>query len=98
LTESYSGGTLNGLSVNGTCNAYLQLDTMNIKNGSTVLQNANYGYDTAGRLSTVSDSPFTATYCSLGNSTLAQSVTFTNTDPASDTVTTKSYDCLRPVR
>jgi len=92
LTESYSGGTLNGLSVNSTYNAYLQRDGVTAKNGLTVLQSASYGYDTAGRLSTVTDSPFTATYAYLANSPLAQSITFAQNP--SGMVTTKTYDYL----
>jgi hypothetical protein len=40
LTESYSGGTLAGLSVNRTYIGYLQRDSVNIKNGATVLRSS----------------------------------------------------------
>jgi RHS repeat-associated protein len=93
LTESYSGGTLAGLSVNNTYNGYLQRDSVNIKNGSTVLQSASFGYDTAGRLSTVTDGAYSAAYAYEANSALIRSVTFTNT-AAGGLVSSRAYDYL----
>jgi hypothetical protein len=49
LTESYAGGTLNGLSVNRSYDQYLRVQTVQAKNGALLLQAATYGYDTARR-------------------------------------------------
>lgn len=62
LTEGYSGGILGGLSVNNTYTSYLQRYTVTALNGGTTLQGATYAYDTAGRLQTVTDSPYVASY------------------------------------
>jgi YD repeat-containing protein len=93
LTESYLGGSLNGLSVNSTYNGYLQRDTVNIKNGATQLQGATYGYDLAGRLQSVTDSPYSAIYTYQPNSALIQNLAFTNAS-AVGTVTSRTYDRL----
>jgi YD repeat-containing protein len=93
LTGSYTGGTLAGLSVNNTYNGYLQRETVTARNGGTTLQGATYGYDTAGRLLTVTDSPYVATYAYQPNSLLLNTVTFKN-GATTNWVTSRQYDRL----
>jgi YD repeat-containing protein len=96
LTESYSGGTLNGLSVNNGYDNYLRRTSVEMRNGATPLQNATYGYDTAGRLQTVTDgsaTAYTATYAYQANSALINTLSFKQSG-ANRLVTTRSYDKL----
>ena len=93
MTEGYSEGTLAGLSVNNTYNGYLQRQTVTALNGGTTLQGAAYGYDTAGRLLTVTDSPYVATYAYQANSWLLNTVTFKN-GATTNLVTSRQYDRL----
>ena len=60
LTESYSGGVLNGLSVTNAYDQYLRRTNLTARNGATVLAKTTYGYDAASRLKTVSDGTNTA--------------------------------------
>ncbi|NLH72829.1 MAG: RHS repeat protein, partial [Verrucomicrobia bacterium] len=93
LTESYSGGTLAGLSMNWTYDNKLRLSTVTAKNGATALQSAAYSYDAAGRLQTVTDSPYSATYTYHPNSTLINTITFAN-NGAIRLVASRVYDKL----
>jgi YD repeat-containing protein len=93
LTEGYSGGTLAGLSVNWSYHTNLGLQTVEAKNGSTVLQSASYGYDTVGRLGTVTDGSYSATYAYQDNSMLVGTLTSTNSGGAG-LVTSRVYDWL----
>ena len=93
LTESYSGGTLNGLSVTNGYDQYLRRTNLTALNGSTVLARSTYGYDSASRLKTVADGVNKAAYSYLANSPLVGNVWFTNNTTLRMT-TTKSYDYL----
>ncbi len=93
LTESYSGGTLSGLSVTNGYDQYLRRTNLTTLNGSTVLARTSYGYDTASRLKTVADGANTAAYGYIANSPLVGNVWFTNNTTLRMTVT-KSYDYL----
>ena len=96
LTESYSGGTLAGLSVNNVYDSYLRRTTAEIKTGSTVLQGAGYAYDTAGRVQTVTDNSatsYTASYAYLANSAMVSTLTFKQSTTTRLTAT-KQYDFL----
>jgi len=62
LTESYTGGTLGGLSVERHYDAYLRLQDVMAKQGSTSLQDATYGYDAAGRVQSLTDGSYIANY------------------------------------
>jgi RHS repeat-associated protein len=93
LTETYTGGTLDGLAMSWAYDSSLRLQSVTAKNGATTLQSATYGYDTAGRLQTVTDSPYSATYTYQANSTLINTLTFTNSG-AAGMVTTRTYDKL----
>jgi YD repeat-containing protein len=93
LTETYTGGSLAGLAMNWAYDSGLRLQSVTAKNGATILQSPTYGYDTAGRLQTVTDSPYSATYTYQANSTLINTLTFTNSG-AAGMVTTRTYDKL----
>ncbi len=93
LSESYSGGPLNGLSVTNGYDALLRRTNLVALNGSTVLSRTTYGYDAASRLFTVSDGTNTAGYSYLANSPLVSQINFTNAGALRMT-TTKSYDFL----
>ncbi len=93
MTETHSNGTLAGLSMNWAYNASLRLSAVTAKNGANTLQSATYGYDTAGRLQSVTDSPRSAAYTYHANSTLISAVILTNSGTAG-LVSTRAYDKL----
>jgi hypothetical protein len=80
LSESFSGGTLSGLSVTSGYDQYLRRTSLSTANQSSTLQTINYGYDNASRLQAVTDntgSPaYSATYIYLANSPLVSQITF----------------------
>ena len=76
LTESYTGGTLAGLSVERTYDAYLRLQDVSAKRGSTTLQGATYGYDTAGRVQSLTDGSYNANYTYAPWTMLVNTVSF----------------------
>jgi hypothetical protein len=93
LTEAYSEGTLATFSIEWTYDTYLRRQTVTARNGGASLQAATSAYDTAGRLSSVSDGTYSATYAYHPNSSLLNTVTFKqNTTPA--LTTTRTYDKL----
>jgi RHS repeat-associated protein len=92
LSESYSGGGLNGLSVTNIYDQYLRRTNLTAW-ASGILNKAIYGYDNASRLSTVSDGTNNATYTYLANSPLVSQIVFKQNSTARMT-TTKSYDFL----
>jgi RHS repeat-associated protein len=96
LTESYSGGILDGLSMNGTFDANLRRTTLEAEQGSTVRQSTGYAFDYAGRLGTVTDNSFssyTAVYAYHANSILVSNIAFkySTSVPLS---TTRAFDLL----
>jgi len=93
VTETHSGGTLAQLSMNWAYDTSLRLSALTAKNGANTLQRATYGYDTAGRLQSVLDSPRSAAYTYHTNSTLISTVTLTNIGTAG-LVSTRAYDKL----
>jgi RHS repeat-associated protein len=94
LGEAYSGGALNGLSVTNGYDSYLRRATLAARSGSTALAAANYGYDNASRLSTVSDANGdTVTNIYLANSPLVGQIAF-NQGSSTRMTTTKQYDSL----
>jgi RHS repeat-associated protein len=104
LTESYTGGPLDGLSVaNGYDNLLrrtnLTLNSLPGQSGATTghlsaLSSTAYGYDAASRLLTVSDGHNNAaTYSYIANSPLAGNIVFQHNGQTVMT-TTKSYDYL----
>jgi len=93
LSESYSGGPLSGLSITNGYDQFLRRTNLVLLSGSSVLSSTAYKYDTASRLSTVSDGTNTAGYSYLANSPLLSQIGFTNAG-IQRMVTTKQYDLL----
>ncbi len=73
FAESYSGSVLDGLSITNTYDASLRRSSLTLQplNSSTI-----YSYDSASRLSTVSDGTNSATYAYLANSPLVDTIVF----------------------
>jgi YD repeat-containing protein len=93
LSESYTGGPLNGLSVtNGYDNLLRRTQLSALSAGSRILS-AIYGYDAASRLSTASDGTNSATYTYLANSPLVSQIVFQQSGTTRMT-TGKQYDYL----
>jgi RHS repeat-associated protein len=93
LTESFSGGVLNGLSVTNGYDQYMRRTNLTAL-ASGVLNRTIYGYDNASRLSGVSDgNNNSSAYSYLANSPLVSQITFTN-GSALRMTTTKQYDYL----
>ena len=89
--ESYSGGSLAGLSVNRVYDDALRMTQVQSKDGSSVLDTATYAYGSSnGRLATVSHGGTTMSYAYLANSGLVETLTH----GASIMVTIKAYDTL----
>jgi RHS repeat-associated protein len=94
LGESFSGGSLAGLSVTNGYDQYLRRTNLTSLASSTVLAAAAYGYDNASRLATVSDgNNGSAAYTYLANSPLVSQLTFKQGSTTRMT-TTKQYDYL----
>lgn len=94
LSESFSGGVLNGLSVTNGYDQFLRRTKLSALSGGTQFLSEDYGYDDASRLSTVDDgNGNSATYSYLANSRLVGQIVFTNGTSRSMT-TTKQYDYL----
>jgi RHS repeat-associated protein len=92
LTESFSGGSLNGLSVTNGYDQFLRRTNLTAL-ASGVLNQAAYGYDNASRLLSVSDGTNNANYSYVANSPLVNQVVFKQNSTLRMT-TTKSYDYL----
>jgi YD repeat-containing protein len=91
LSESYSGGLLNGLSVTNAYDSFLRRTAVALSNQpSTLIQ---FGYDNASRLLLVTNGLSTATYTYLANSPLVGQITFKSNSVTSMT-TGKTYDYL----
>jgi RHS repeat-associated protein len=91
LSESFSAGVLNGLSVTNGYDSYLRRSTLWASGyGSTT---TSYGYDNASRLSTASDGTYSAAYTYLANSPLVSQILFKQSSTTRMT-TTKQYDYL----
>jgi RHS repeat-associated protein len=99
LSESYSGGPLNGLSVTNGYDPYDRRATLALLSpNGTVLHRSSYDYDEAGRLQTVSDvADNGATYEYLANSPLVGQISFTANSLLRMT-TTNQYDNLNRLR
>jgi YD repeat-containing protein len=94
LTESYTGGPLDGLSVTNGYDNLLRRGNLSVLNSASgLLASTAYGYDPASRLLTVSSGNNTATYSYLANSPLVGQIAFANNGAVTMT-TTKQYDYL----
>jgi RHS repeat-associated protein len=91
--EAYSGGTLNALALTNTYDAYLRRTFLAALNGGTTLTSGTYGYDNAGRLSTVTDGTLNSTYSYLANSRLISQITHRQSSTVRMTET-RQYDLL----
>jgi RHS repeat-associated protein len=93
LSETFSSGPLDGLSVTNGYDSLLRRTKLSALSASSQLVSANYGYDAASRLSTVSDGTNNAVYSYLANSPLVSQITFSSNNVVRMT-TTKQYDYL----
>ncbi len=99
VSESYSGGPLNGVSVTNGYDHLLRRTNLTLRSGGTVRATTTYGYDAASRLSVVAQpsilnfQPVSATYSYLAQSPLVGQIVFTNNGQRRMT-TTKTYDFL----
>jgi RHS repeat-associated protein len=96
LTESYSGGTLNGLTVTSGYYSYLRRTSLSVNTQPSNI-NHSFTYDNASRLQTVSDGTHSATYSYLANSPLVDQISFKQNTTVRLT-TTKQYDNLNRLR
>ena len=93
LSESFTGGTLAGLSVTNGYDSYLRRTNLTAW-AAKVLSKATYGYDTASRLANVTDATNnSANYSYLANSPLVSQIVF-NQSSTTWMTTTKQYDYL----
>jgi len=93
LSESYSGGTLNGLTVTSGYDSLLRRNSLSLNTQPSTL-NHSFGYDSqSGRLESVSDGTHSATYSYLANSPLVSQITYKQSTTTRMT-TTKQYDKL----
>ncbi len=85
--------TQNGLVVSNRYDALLRRTNVAVVIGGTVVASTGYGYDSAGRLATVTDGTNSATYSYVANSPLIGQIVFTNGTSLRMT-TSKQYDLL----
>jgi RHS repeat-associated protein len=94
LGESFSGGILNGLAVTNGYDSDLRRTTLVALQSNNPLIQQSFGYDTASRLSTVTDgNNNSATYSYLANSPLVSQITFKQSGTTRMT-TSKQFDYL----
>lgn len=93
LSETYTGGPLDGVIVTNTYDSLLRRSSLTLNSQLSTLNSVSYGYDGASRLSTVTNGPNTATYTYLANSMLVSNIVFKN-GSATRMTTTKAYDNL----
>jgi RHS repeat-associated protein len=91
LTESYSGGTLGGLSISSGYDSLLRKTNVMVTGFAGTMN--GYAYDNASRLSMVSDGTNSATYSYLANSPLVSQILFKQA-AATRITTTQQYDYL----
>jgi len=94
LSESFTGGNLAGLVVSNSFDADLRRTNVSALAGSGLLVTANYNYDAASRLASVTDGNNNlANYSYLANSPLVSQIVFKQGSTTRMT-TTKQYDYL----
>lgn len=91
LSESHSGGTLDGRTIDLAYDSSLRRSSVQV-NGYSATVNS-YTYDTANRLATVGDGTYSATYTYLANSRLVSQILYKNAGVTKMT-TAKQYDFL----
>ena len=98
LSESFTGGIMDGLTVTNSFDAYLRRSSLSALSGSQTLATANYAYTSDSRLSTVSDdNGNSATYTYLANSPLVSQIAFKQNGTTRMT-TTKQSDYLNRLK
>lgn len=94
LSESYSGGALNGLCVSNVYDQFTRRTNLSALSSGSQLLSATYGYDNASRLISVADgNGNSATNSYAINSSLVDQLVFLNNGSIRMT-TTKQYDFL----
>jgi len=94
ISESFSGGVLNGLSMTNNYDADLRRTSLTALSSGSPLFSTAYSYDNASRLSAVSDgNGNSATYSYIANSPLVGQIMFAQSSVTRMT-TTKQYDYL----
>src|SRR5258706_2289814 len=93
LSEKWSAGPLNGLTVSNVYDATLRRTTNGVWNGTVWLTQARYAYDPGSRLSSVGDGTNSASYSYVANSPLVSQIGFTNISTRR-MLTAKGYDFL----
>ena len=91
LTEAYTGGPLGGVTVTNAFDSYLRKTAVGLSTQPSTL--VQYGYDTASRLSAVTNGSFRAPYTYLANSPLVSQIGYVYSG-VSRMTTTKQYDNL----
>src|SRR5262249_10840378 len=91
MSETYSGGPLNGLSVTNGYDSLLRRTAVALASQFATL--TTFSYDAASRLQAVSNGNYNATYSYLVNSALVSQITFKSNNVTRMT-TTKTYDNL----
>ena len=91
VSETFSGGTLNGLAVTNGYDARLRRTSVGLNTQPSTL--VQYGYDAASRLAGVTNGNYSAAYSFLANSPLVSQITFRSSSTTRMT-TSKQFDYL----
>ena len=93
LTESYTGGPLNGVCVSNGYDQFLRRTNLSALSANSKLLSTIYAYDPVSRLFAVSDGTNAAFYSYVANSPLVGNIVFQHNGQTMMT-TTKTYDYL----
>jgi YD repeat-containing protein len=93
LSEAGTAGILNGFTVTNVYDSLLRRASLVLRSNATTLFTHSYAYDSASRLTNVSDGTYSAAYSYLANSPLVSQISFQHGGTARMT-TTKQYDYL----
>jgi len=91
--EANSGSVLSGLILTNNYDSFYRRSQVATKNGGTQLSTCSFGYDSASRMTNVTDGTYSAGYTYLANSPLVSQITF-KTNTMTRMTTTKNYDYL----
>jgi RHS repeat-associated protein len=91
VSESYSGGPLDGFSITNGYDRFLRRTNLVVLHSITPILQQSFSYDASSRLGTVSDGTNTAGYSYVANSPLVSQISFTNAGALRMT-TTKTWD------